>query len=79
MSPGSVYEGESLTVAARSIDFSSLIAEIPNGAWVALSHDGSNVISFGSDMNEVLEEARSSGESDPIIIRIPETPAAVML
>jgi Family of unknown function (DUF5678) len=56
-----------------------LLADIPKGAWVALSHDEQRVIAYGAELQEVLEKAKGSGESDPIVIRVPQTEAASLL
>ena len=66
-------------MAALAIDLSGLTGDIPKGAWVAVAHDWSRVLSYGSEMNKVFEKAHNGGEPDPIIIKIPETNTAVML
>jgi hypothetical protein len=66
-------------MAAVAIDFSKILKGVPRGAWVAISSDQERVITFGSDMQEVLEEAASVGENDPIVFRVPEAASALML
>ena len=44
----------------------------PLDSWVALSADESRVIAQGDTFEDVVEAAEASGESDPLIIRVPE-------
>lgn len=53
-------------------DVSKLLAEIPKGAWVALSKDEERVIAYGAELFQVLEKAREQGENDPVVLRVPE-------
>ena len=62
-----------------AIDLRELLKDIPRGAWVAISSDNERVITYGSDMRAVLEEARRMGEAEPLITRIPESSASQML
>ncbi len=63
--------------AAR--DFSRLLASVPKGSWVAISHDEERVISYAADLLEALEKAREAGEKDPAVIRVPESDAVMLL
>ncbi len=60
-------------------DLSKLLADIPKGAWVALSHDEERVVSYGDNLQEVLQKAKQTGENDPFVIRVPEKEAAAFL
>lgn len=51
--------------AASMKSFSELLAQVPSGAWVAISQDGSRVVAFGPEMRDVIEKAREAGENDP--------------
>ena len=66
-------------VGAVTIDFDTLLKDIPRGAWVAISGDQTRVVTFGADMREVLHEAHQRGEQDPIILRVPEAQTNLML
>lgn len=48
-----------------------LLKNIPGGSWVALSSDNRWILALGQDMRMVLNEARKSGEHDPILLRVP--------
>lgn len=65
--------------AASMKDLSALLAQVPSGAWVAISQDGSRVVAFGPEMRDVIEQARQSGEDDPIITRVPQSNMALIL
>jgi hypothetical protein len=66
-------------VAMPALDFSALLKDIPRGAWVALSEDAKRVLSYGSDINKVLQDAKDEGEDKPTIMRVPETSTSLML
>jgi hypothetical protein len=53
-------------------DVSKLLADIPRGAWVALSKDEERVIAYAAELQEVLRKAKEAGENDPIVTRVPE-------
>lgn len=60
-------------------DLPKLLADIPKGAWVALSHDEKRVIAYGSELQEVIEKAKEKGELDPVVIRVPQSEAVALL
>lgn len=56
-------------------DISKLLADITNGAWVALSNDEDRVVAYSSDLDEALKVAAERGEANPVITRVPENGA----
>ena len=68
-----------MTATIPALDFVSLLKDVPRGAWVAISSDHVRVISFGSDLRAVLEEAKNEGEEQPILTRVPETTGSLFL
>ena len=48
-----------------------LAAATPN-TWVALSQDESRVIAKGENYIQAVENANDAGESDPVLIRVPD-------
>jgi hypothetical protein len=62
-----------------AIDFTALLADVPRGAWVAISSDTERLLAYGSDMKKVLEEAKHGGEQNPIIMRVPECASSLFL
>jgi hypothetical protein len=64
-------------IAAK--DISKLLAGIPKGAWVALSSDQERVVAYAAELQEALQKAKSAGEGDPIVLRIPEEGATLIL
>ena len=60
-------------------DVSKLLAEVPKGAWVALSKDEDRVVAYAAELQDVLRKAKEAGESDPIITRVPEAETATLL
>ena len=62
-----------------TIDLGDLLTGLPAGAWVALSHNGDQVVAFAPDMREAIEKANAAGEEHPVILRIPEPNSAFVL
>ena len=60
-------------------DVSRLLANIPKGAWVALSKDEERVIAYAAELQDVLHKAKDAGEPDPIITRVPEADSSSLL
>ena len=60
-------------------DISKLLSGVPKGAWVALSKDEDRVVAFASELQEALNKAKAAGESDPVVIRVPESDASTLL
>lgn len=60
-------------------DTSKLLADVPKGAWVALSKDQERVIAYAAELEEVLRKAKEAGEDDPIITRVPEAETATLI
>ena len=60
-------------------DLSKLLAGVPKGSWVAISKDETRVLAYSASLDQALEKAKAAGEPDPIVIRVPETEAALFL
>lgn len=60
-------------------DISKLLADVPKGAWVALSKNQERVIAYAAELEEVLRKAKEAGEDDPIITRVPEVETATLI
>ncbi len=60
-------------------DVSKLLADVPKGAWVALSKDEDRVIAYAAELQEVLQKAKEAGENDPIVTRVPEADGTALL
>lgn len=60
-------------------DISRLLADIPRGAWVALSSDQERVLAYAADLAQAVKKANELGESDPVVVRIPENPSSLVL
>ncbi len=60
-------------------DVSKLLADVPKGAWVALSKDEERVIAYAAELPEVLAKAKETGETDPVITRVPEADSSTLL
>ena len=54
------------------IDLDALLADIPRGAWVAISEASNRVLAFGPDAQQVVDSARAQGEAVPLLTRVPE-------
>jgi hypothetical protein len=60
-------------------DISKILSGVPKGAWVALSGDEERVLAYASDLAEVVKQANDLGESDPVIVRVPENPSSLVV
>ena len=52
-------------------DVWKLLANVPGGAWVALSADEERVVSYDADLQTAVRKAHESGEANPVVIRAP--------
>jgi hypothetical protein len=50
-----------------------LLRKAKPNSWVALSGDESKVVAYGDSYSEVVRAAESVGETEPVILKIPET------
>jgi hypothetical protein len=48
-----------------------MLRGLPLSDWIALSNDETRVVAHGPDLAAVIEEAKSMGESRPIITGVP--------
>ena len=60
-------------------DISKLLLGIPRGAWVALSAHEEPLIAYAADVTEVVKRAKELGESDPVIVRVPEDSSSLVM
>lgn len=60
-------------------DISKLLLGIPKGAWVALSSDQQRVVAYASELQEALQKAKSEGEDDPVMVRVPEDESILLV
>jgi len=63
-------DGNSGEIASAIANIESLLKGIPSGAWVAISERQNKVLSYGDDAQTVLDEAESTGEAHPLIVRV---------
>jgi hypothetical protein len=43
----------------------------PPGGWVAFSADEERVVAYGESYDDVVAKADQSGESDPVVMKVP--------
>lgn len=67
------------TAVVPALDLARLLKGIPRGAWVAISSKTQTVLAYGSDMRNVLQQANQKGDPHPIITRVPEGSAVMLL
>jgi hypothetical protein len=48
-----------------------ILREAAPGSWVAFSNDESRVVAYGKTYDEAVSAAEETGESDPVITRVP--------
>jgi len=49
-----------------------ILSEAKPNSWVALSSDESRVAGRGDSYEQAVEDAQKHGESDPLLIKIPD-------
>jgi Family of unknown function (DUF5678) len=67
-----------MPTALPALHLRKLLDGVPCCAWVAISLDGERVVAYGSDLRAVVEDARTKGERDPLITRVPEAHTVVL-
>ena len=70
---------DAATSPIPALDIDRLTAGIPKGCWVAIeptTHD--RVVGHGGTVEEALAKAASNGETNPLIIRVPERAVAFL-
>jgi Family of unknown function (DUF5678) len=60
-------------------DISRLIADVPKGAWVALSADEERVVAYAAELQEAIQKAKEAGVNDPVVLRVPEADASTLI
>ena len=60
-------------------DLGKLLKDIPPGAWVAISRMSGAVLAYSADMQSAIEQAKAKGEDQPVIIRVPDVQAALLV
>lgn len=68
-----------MSATLPALDLSALLRDIPAGAWVAIDERVQTVIAYGAELRSVLEEAQRKGHNHPLIARVPETTATLIL
>jgi hypothetical protein len=64
-------------MATAVTDLFDLLKGIPSGAWVAVSERKKMVLAYGPDPQEVVRQARESGEERPVLLRVPDQASAL--
>lgn len=64
---------------AGAKDLSRLLANIPKGAWVALSKNEERVVAYAAELPDAIAKAKAAGETEPVVIRVPENGAGLLL
>ena len=45
----------------------------PQDGWAAFSEDEERLVAYGSTYSEVVESAEKHGESEPVLVKVPES------
>ena len=49
-----------------------ILSEAKPNSWLAFSSDESKIVGRGDSYMEAIEEAEKNGETDPLLIKIPD-------
>lgn len=69
---------EMATMAPMVHDFGKLLEGIPRGAWVAISQNEDCVLAYAAELKDAIRKAREQGEPNPVVVRVPQSPAAFL-
>jgi hypothetical protein len=50
-----------------------ILSEAKPNSWLAFSSDESKIVGRGDSYTEAVEEAEKNGETDPLLIKIPDS------
>ncbi|HTX16443.1 MAG TPA: DUF5678 domain-containing protein [Candidatus Baltobacteraceae bacterium] len=64
---------------ATAKDLSKLLADIPKGAWVALSKNEERVVAYAAELQDAIAKAKAAGETEPVVVRVPENGATLLV
>lgn len=62
-----------------AIDIEKLTAGVPRGSWVAISSDDRQRLAVGQSVHDVISQSKAKGETEPLVIRVPDTAATLIL
>jgi len=62
----------------EALDLTEVLKDAPIGEWIALSKDRSRIVATGKTLEEALESAKSSGENEPIVMKVPPVGALIL-
>jgi Family of unknown function (DUF5678) len=68
-----------VVMAPPVTDLGELLKDVPPGAWVAISQDQQRVVAYAAEMRDALSKAKELGEERPIIFRVPQSPASLIV
>ena len=55
------------------VKLSSVLKDVPTGLWAALNPSEDKVVATGSTLHEARENARKTGEDDPVLVKVSRT------
>ena len=62
-----------------ALDIEKLTEGVPRGRSVAIASTHDRRVATGADVGEVIRNAKAEGEDEPLVIRVPESDAALVL
>jgi hypothetical protein len=72
-------ERKSVADTPAPVNFGALLKDVPPGAWVAISPDKTKVLAYAADMRDAIAKAREKYSERPIVFRVPQKHAALVL
>ena len=70
---------DSSSTPVPAVDIDALTAGVPRGSWVALSNAGTQRLALGPSVEDVIRQSEEQGESQPLVIRVPEAVGPLFL
>ena len=66
-------------MATAPLDLASILKGIPEGEWVAISEKNQEVVAYSADFQTALNHAHEMGETDPLLMRVPDQSSILFL
>jgi len=49
------------------------LKKAPRDGWAAFSEDEGRLVAYGSTYDEVVKKSEENGESEPVVVKVPES------
>ena len=61
-----------------ALDIQKLTEGVPRGQWVAIASTRDHLVAHGDTLDDVLSKSEAKGETEPIVMKVPETATLIL-